>query len=245
MTTTELRSNPPGIGLEGGKQASPAGGNSRVHYTQEDKRQYVQFGCGLCAPVDWLNFDAGPAFWMQKNLPFLKPMFAKRGYPDYPRNIVFADVVKGLPLAPDSVKAIYCSHVLEHLSLDDFRTAIRNVYRYLKPGGTFRLVVPDLEYLARTYIADPDPTANSRFMSDGCLGRKRALPGLAGLGRKLFGRTGHLWMWDFKGMARELAEAGFINIRRAQIGDSSDPHFVDVEDPGRWENCLGVESNKP
>ena len=30
---------------------------------------YVQFGCGICAPTTWLNFDAGPAFWIERKLP--------------------------------------------------------------------------------------------------------------------------------------------------------------------------------
>ena len=62
--------------------------------------QYVQFGCGLCAPATWVNFDAGPAFWMEKNLPFLKPMLLKRGFPHYPKNIRYGDVIKGLPVTP-------------------------------------------------------------------------------------------------------------------------------------------------
>ena len=60
---------------------------------------YVQFGCGLCAPATWRNFDAGPAFWIQRNLPVLKAALLKRGFPDYPRNIEYGDVIKGLPVA--------------------------------------------------------------------------------------------------------------------------------------------------
>src|SRR5262245_22988509 len=26
---------------------------------------YVQYGCGLSAPDDWLNFDASPTLWLQ------------------------------------------------------------------------------------------------------------------------------------------------------------------------------------
>ena len=48
---------------------------------------YIQFGCGLCAPATWRNFDAGPAFWIERYLPVLKPALLKRGYPDYPANI--------------------------------------------------------------------------------------------------------------------------------------------------------------
>lgn len=96
---------------------------------------YIQFGCGLCAPVTWRNFDAGPAFWIERNLPVLKPTLLKRGYPDYPSNIEYGNVIKGLPVAPASAAAAYCSHVLEHLALDEFRSTLRNVFTYLQPGG--------------------------------------------------------------------------------------------------------------
>ena len=206
---------------------------------------YVQFGCGLCAPPAWQNFDAGPAFWMEKNLPFLKPMLLKRGFPDYPANIRYGDVIKGLPVAPNSAAGVYCSHVLEHLALNEFRKTLRNVHAYLVPGGTFRFVLPDLEWLARSYIDSPDSEAASRFMRDSYLGVDEQKGGASGIMKLLFGRSAHLWMWDYKNMARELEAAGFTAIRRARFRDNPDPRFQEVEDLGRWENCLGVECRKP
>jgi hypothetical protein len=209
------------------------------------KSEYIQFGCGPYAPEGWQNFDAGPAFWLQKNLPFLRPILVKRGFPDYPKNIMFGDVILGLPVKPQSAKAVYCSHVLEHMALDEFRTAIRNVFQYLMPGGCFRLVVPDLEFLAKEYVADSRDDAASRFMRDSHLGETSLKRGLGSLPRALFGRSKHFWMWDYKGIADELKAAGFVNISRALFGDSADPRFKEVESPGRWENCLGVECRRP
>jgi predicted SAM-dependent methyltransferase len=206
---------------------------------------YVQFGCGICAPPRWLNFDAGPAFWLQCHLSFLKPILIKRGFPDYPANIRYGDVIKGLPVAPRSATAVYSSHVLEHLSLNEFRQALRNVHAYLVPGGTFRAVQPDLEWLAKRYIDCLDSEAASRFMRESALGLEEQKAGVAGMLKQLFGRSAHLWMWDYKNMVRELAAVGFTEIRRAQFRDNPDPIFHDVEEPSRWENCLGVECRKP
>ncbi len=208
-------------------------------------RQYVQFGCGMCAPESWLNFDAGPAFWLQSRFPFLTPLLVKRGFPDYPKNIRYGDVIKGLPIAPQSAEAVYCSHVLEHMTLEEFRVTIRNIFSYLRPGGTFRLVLPDLEQLIKSYVDDPSPEASSHFMRQSYLGEASLARGLKAMPTALFGRSRHLWMWDYKGMAEQLAEAGFTNIRRAQIGDSSDPRFSEVESEGRWTDCLGVECKRP
>ena len=207
--------------------------------------RYVQFGCGMCAPETWQNFDAGPAFWLQSRLPFVTPLLVKRGFPPYPKNILYGDVIKGLPVAPQSADAVYCSHVLEHMTLDEFRLAIRNVFSYLRPGGTFRMVLPDLEQLIDVYKKDPTPGASSRFMQDSFLGEPTMVRGVKSLPTALFGRARHLWMWDYKGLAEELAAAGFTDIRRAQMGDSPDPRFKDVESEARWPDCLGVDCKRP
>jgi len=51
-------------------------------------------------------------------------------------------------------------------------------------------------------------------------------------------------MWDFNSMQRELEDVGFVEIRRAEFGDSRLAKFEDVEEKDRWENCLGVECRK-
>lgn len=207
--------------------------------------QNVQFGCGTCAPESWLNFDAGPAFLLEKRLPFLKAALVRRGFPDYPKNIHYGDVIKGLPVAPNSAERVYCSHVLEHLALEDCRKTLRNVYTYLRPGGVFRFVVPDLEFYARQYLGSDEPRAAQTFMADTYLGEHQGARGLKSLPRAIFGRSQHLWMWDYKSFVPELEAAGFVQVRRATFGDSGDPVFAEVENEGRWINCLGIECRKP
>jgi hypothetical protein len=209
------------------------------------RSQNVQFGCGTCAPDTWLNFDAGPAFFLEKRLPFLKPLLVRKGFPDYPENIHYGDVIKGLPVDPASAQRVYCSHVLEHLALEDCRTTLRNVYSYLAPGGVFRFVLPDLEFYARKYLASDEPVAASTFMAETYLGEREGARGMRSLPKALFGRSQHLWMWDYKNFAQELAAAGFTSIRRAYFGDSGDPSFAEVESEHRWRDCLGIECRRP
>ena len=82
-------------------------------------------------------------------------------------------------------------------------------------------------------------------MMDSGLGLAQRNRGAIGLLRTWLGNSQHLWMWDYKGMAEELAAAGFTSIRRAQFGDSPDPHFQTVESEGRWTDCLGIECKRP
>lgn len=74
---------------------------------------------------------------------------------------------------------------------------------------------------------------------------KNGSRGIRSLSAALFGRSRHLWMWDYKAIQKELAEAGFVEIRRAEFGDASDPNFREVEDEGRWVDCLGVDCRRP
>ena len=201
---------------------------------------YVQYGCGLRAPPGWRNFDASPTLRIQR-LPLAGRLFRRNPYPEFPPNVEYGDIVKGLPLPEAFCVGLYCSHVLEHLSLSDFRLALRNSYRLLIAGGVFRLVVPDLEFLVQSYLSTAGQTGCINFMEQTGLGRMTRSRGIAGFLREWIGNSGHLWMWDFKGLAAELKDAGFRGIRRARPGDSADFRFLDVEDSRRWENCLGVE----
>lgn len=205
--------------------------------------RYVQYGAGLCGPPAWMNFDVSPSLRLQR-LPAVGRVFKTVG-PRFPDTVRYGDIVSGLPVGWEFCDAIYCSHVLEHLALHDFRQALRNTFRHLKPGKRFRFVLPDLEQLAVDYLADPSPDAALSFMKDSYLGKTTRPRGLAGLLRQSWGNSSHLWMWDYKSLARELSEAGFQGVRRAEIGDSGDAMFDAVEDPSRWHKCLGMECRRP
>jgi SAM-dependent methyltransferase len=204
--------------------------------------EYVQYGCGLSAPDAWLNFDASPTLRLQR-MPAIGRLLT-RGGPVFPASIRYGDIVKGLPVAPASCIAIYCSHVLEHLALEDLRKALRNTHTYLRPGGTFRFVLPDLEHLAREYLASSATQPAMAFMEAAMLGQQRRARTPVSIAREWLGNSRHLWMWDFRSLEPELRQAGFTAIRRAQFGDWTDPRFRDVEDRSRWDNCLGVECQK-
>jgi SAM-dependent methyltransferase len=189
--------------------------------------------------LSWTNFDVSPSLRAQR-VPILGVLGRMRG-PKFPSNVRYGDIVKGLPVPPQSCAAVYCSHVLEHLALKDFEIALANTHKCLKPAGIFRFVLPDLEKLAKDYVNATDPQAALRFMQETYLGVKERERGLIGMIRPIIGNAYHLWMWDYKAMVPYLERAGFTNIRRAAFGDSADPMFKDVEDPGRWEGQLGVE----
>ena len=209
---------------------------------------YVHYGCGLTAPDEWMNFDASPTLRLQL-LPVAGGVFRRYLAPRFPTNVLFGDIVRGLPgVADSSCAAVFCSHVLEHLPLHDARRAIGNTYRMLEPGGVFRCVVPDLGVQARDYIAGlvkGEPGSATEFLVESKLGVVECTPGIAARVRRLFGHSAHLWMWDEPSLREELATVGFREISRVSYGDSSEKAFAQVEDEGRFDRSLAFQAIKP
>ncbi len=197
---------------------------------------YVQYGAGMCGPEGWMNYDASPTLKLER-IPILG-LLVKKNSRRFPKTILPGNIVNGLPLAKGSVDAIYASHVLEHLSRNDFDRAIRNTFELLRPGGRFRLIVPDLAWRAKKYVAAVEMGASNAsevFMKDTHLGTENRTF-LAALGN-----SRHLWMWDEPSMTAALSRAGFESIRRCALGDSGDPVFDLVEDETRFFDQSEVE----
>lgn len=208
----------------------------------KNKEQLIQYGCGWTAPKGWRNFDASPTLRYER-VPFFGLLYTKNQM-RFPRNVEYGDIVTGLPVSNNSCRAVYCSHVLEHLSLEDCRSALINTYKILLIGGVFRFVMPDLEYLTKIYINDPNKEASIDFLQSNLLGVEKKDRSFKGLLTSWLGNSQHLWLWDYKSIQFELEKTGFKNIRRATFNDSSYQYFKYVENFERWDNCLGVECEK-
>lgn len=90
----------------------------------------INFGCGTHYHASWINFDMMPAS------PEVRPW----------------DVRGRLPFSDASVDAVYHSHVLEHLTAEQGAAFLRECHRILRHEGILRVVVPDLEGIARAYL---------------------------------------------------------------------------------------------
>ncbi len=90
----------------------------------------LNLGCGRRFHPAWINLDASPA------APTIRVW----------------NVTQQLPFADASFDAVYHSHLLEHLRPTEALPFLRDCRRVLRPGGTLRVVVPDLEAIARLYL---------------------------------------------------------------------------------------------
>ncbi len=208
--------------------------------------QHVQYGCGLSAPIEWVNFDVSPTLRIQK-VPVLGFVLKKQLNASFPENVKYGDIIKGLPVLDNSCDGLYCSHTLEHLSLQDFRLALKNSYKILKKGGIFRCIVPDIEFIARNYIKNLESgnhSASVNFISETLMGIEKRPRGFKAFLNSFYGNSHHLWMWDHQSLAEELKKAGFTHIRNCQFNDSEDPLFKLVENKSRFVNAVAIECKK-
>jgi hypothetical protein len=207
---------------------------------------YVQYGCGFSVGEGWLNFDASPTLRIER-IPFFGNLIsaALSGNRErFPASVRYGDICKG-PLVPaGTAEGVYASHVLEHLSLSDFRRALANTYTMLADGGVLRLIVPDLFERACKYVstAEENPTAAEEFVRATMLGKEYHPRGVWGILSDIFGNSDHLWMWDETSITKELKSLGFILIRRCNLGDSGISMFDAVEDSSRfYDTHLGIQ----
>jgi len=151
------------------------------------------------------------------------------------KTIVVHDLRRGIPATTASVDVVYHSHVLEHIDRSHVAAFFGEIHRVLRPDGIHRVVVPDLELLARTYLdsvenAKRAPSAQERH--DASVGRmieqmvRREPFGTSQQGSvarwlentflgdaRKRGET-HQWMWDQVNLSAALTGAGFHSIRR-------------------------------
>ena len=58
-------------------------------------------------------------------------------------NIIFHDIETPVPLPDNCVDRILSEHCFEHIEITKYSQILKELYRILKPGGFFRLAVPD------------------------------------------------------------------------------------------------------
>ena len=152
-----------------------------------------------------------------------------------------------LPLGDGQWRGIYAHHVVEHIGYGHAQKLFRECFRILKPGGTFRVVVPDAELFLRLYTK-PDEERRKRIfelypkwvMDD----LKLACPmEMVNYVFRDCAFNQHLFAWDFETLALRLRDAGFT-VARTKAGESADPALRGKDDLGWAQFSLYVDAIK-
>jgi predicted SAM-dependent methyltransferase len=178
----------------------------------------LNIGCGDTPSSGWINIDNSISIRLAnyplitKLLTFLKLLNSnQKNYIDFCKsnNIIWADVVQKIPFKDNSVEAIYTSHMLEHLDRDDARVFLLNAKKVLKPGGIFRISVPDFRMLIEGYM---DHNSVDKFLEDSLLTITAPKTIIQKINLLTTGLRHHQWMYDSRSLISLLKDCGFINV---------------------------------
>lgn len=152
-----------------------------------------------------------------------------------------------LPCANGSVDNVYSSHCLEHLEPGRLRPIFADIYRVLKPGGCFRMIVPSFVKGVALYTSNPEklrgrwmPRINSNTPDTKM---SRLSSWFYTEANPKNGTPGHKTAWDFELAQAYLSEAGFCRIRECSLADCS-PVFAGKDNPLYEDFSLYVECVK-
>jgi predicted SAM-dependent methyltransferase len=208
------------------------------------KQAKINLGCGRNLIEGWINIDNSPSAVLAK-IPLLKAALFHIGLigtstrsTEWSKGIFWHDVTRGLPYADNTVDKIYSSHMLEHMDRHAGERVIGECFRVLRPGGIFRLVVPDLVFHARRYLRRVTNAASvDREPHDDFLWNIYG----AYLSPRRKGAY-HRYMYDWPTLRLLLQEAGFHNLVYQSYQVSLDPELALLDN--RPEESLHIDALK-
>jgi hypothetical protein len=220
-----------------------------MKHSLKDEVKFLHIGCGLNAPKSWLNIDASPSLRISR-FPVVGSVASKLlNFPEWPTQAKYGNIVLGLNAQKEYCDLVFAAHVLEHLSLNDFHVALKNIFYYLKPGGFLRIIVPDLEVFAKSYISSKrdqssQDQASISFMQDTLLGVKSTRSSYFSRLKEAFSNSKHQWMWDQESLVKAVKDHSFSVVRPCVYGDWSDERFSEVEREKDYRFAVGIEAQK-
>jgi predicted SAM-dependent methyltransferase len=180
----------------------------------------LHLGCGTVYKEGWTNIDNNSDNNIQK-LDFNW------------------DLRKPLPFPDNSADFIFNEHFLEHLTVDEGISTIRDFYRVLKLGGIMRIAMPDLQNTITAYFDQNWKENNKEFFEKFGLTFIQTRAERINIG---FRWWGHKWLYDWEELERRLKEAGCEKIKHCVISESDYEELRNLET--RNESTLIAEVTK-
>lgn len=149
------------------------------------------------------------------------------------------DLRDPLPFPDNSIDFIYNEHFIEHLTVEEGQSAVRDFLRVLKTGGVLRMATPDLEYAIYKYLKVPIEEDNTikRFKMDFVKTNAERL----NISFRWWGRQ---WLYDWEELERRMLEIGLKKrqLKRCKLNKSRYTELQNLET--REESKLIIEVTK-
>jgi predicted SAM-dependent methyltransferase len=180
-------------------------------YLQRHTVGKLQLGSGGNPLPGWLNTDLDPSGEM-----------------------VLLDIRQPFPFDNESFAYVYSEHSIEHVSYRHGVHCFKECFRVLQAGGKIRIATPNLAFLVALY--NQEKTDCQRRYIDWSM--EVFGPGLevsreAFVINNFFRNWGHEFIYDYAALELALRQAGFVDIRRAEVLESDDPVLRGLESHGR------------
>jgi SAM-dependent methyltransferase len=208
----------------------------------EDGRAMLNLGSSARTAPGWNNVDFSWLIRLSKR-PNLSQILLRAGILSefryhricsLDKHAILWDLRKGIPFEDKTFDAVYHCHVLEHIERESAPGFLSECYRVLKPGAVLRVVVPDLEILARNYLEAIGKVPQAESMEQLRLATEEIFDQMVQRVPKtrkdsnalvrfaetiLIGDTAragilHRWMYDRFSLSHLLAQVGFVNMQR-------------------------------
>lgn len=162
----------------------------------------LHLGCGKNHFAGWVNIDQE----------------ATAGIVD-----VSWDLRQPLPLPEGCAELVYHEHFLEHLTVEQGLSLLRECRRLLMPGGVLRVAMPDLLECVRQYWENDWRQPWMEKYGYQWIQTRAECINIA------FREWQHQWLYDREELHRRLKEAGFTQIRDCRRLESTVPALQDLE----------------
>jgi len=160
--------------------------------------------------------------------------------------IIHFDMTQEFPINPNKIRYIFAAHFIEHLNFSQGINFLRNCYKVMRKNGIIRLNFPDLELWSKKYYENDLSFFKKYYdFSKNISG----LPELRTKGEIFMSQVhwwDHKWCYDFDSIKDILERAGFSNIARKKVFESSLPDIKKLESdaPDRILETIYVEAEK-
>lgn len=141
----------------------------------------------------------------------------------------YLDATRTWPIESGAVELVYADNVIEHVPLQAGRTMLAEAHRCLRPGGTLRLVTPDLRKHVEEYLRGAE--AVSGTLAEGYRGMGLPVEHAVDLLRIPVAMFEHHvgYVYDVAALSAELERAGFVDVRECALGHSDVPALRDLD----------------
>lgn len=163
----------------------------------------------------------------------------------------YMNALRPYPLPENSIDAVLCEHMIEHIPSESAHYLLNQCFRVLKPGSAIRVITPDLEGIARMCVNGPNE-AEERYLAFLAKLHGRDRMTASDAMNILFYEYGHRHIYTIARLREVIAAAGFVDLAESRgghplrdifIGAEGHPVFAGAEN-GAIE-AFAIEAAKP